>query len=609
MCGIAGRLGPRPLGTYVTEQVSVALAHRGPDGFENSRIAVGNLSLDLFFSRLSIIDLSPRSMQPFSFDDSVLIFNGEIYNYREIREDLVESGHQFRTSGDAEVLVHALREWGTGCLDRLEGMWAFAWYDNRDQKLWLSRDRFGEKPLYVYRLQDELVFASEPAAIAAIVGRKLNTNHTQVLRYLVNGYKSLFKHSETFFENVTALEPGSWISVDCKLQTRIGKYWNLEHRPSPDMSYEDAVSGVRVRLENSLRLRLRADVPIAFCLSSGIDSNSLAFLAKQLCDERVATYTIQTNDARYDESEAVSRVVQAANFDHTFIRVSQSDNLKHLRNLINRRQMPIATISYFIQALMLEAMSERGVKVSISGTAADELFTGYYDHHHFYLSSIFEDSRLFEESLSNWKRYVSAEVRNPYLKDPFRFVENPGFREHIYLNAKEFGALLVLPWEEQFIEKDFTSDVLRNRMLNELFAECVPVILMEDDFNAMSVSVENRSPFLDRQLAEFAFKIPTPYLIRDGYSKAVLRDAMRGVIPDWVRTNHKKIGFNANIRDLFNFDSPALKDELMSNSTLFNYIKRDAVERLIHQRVLKNSESKFFFNILCTAMFLDSLIA
>jgi len=120
MCGIAGRLGLRPLGTHVTEQVSVALAHRGPDGFEDYRIAVGNLSLDLFFSRLSIIDLSPRSMQPFSFDDSVLIFNGEIYNYREIREDLVKSGHQFRTSGDAEVLVHALREWGTGCLDRLK---------------------------------------------------------------------------------------------------------------------------------------------------------------------------------------------------------------------------------------------------------------------------------------------------------------------------------------------------------------------------------------------------------------------------------------------------------------------------------------------------------
>jgi len=198
-------------------------------------------------------------------------------------------------------------------------------------------------------------------------------------------------------------------------------------------------------------------------------------------------------------------------------------------------------------------------------------------------------------------------VRNPYLSDPDLFVRDPGFRGHIYLGAEEFATYLTNGFAEDFTERDFTSNLLRNRMLNELFAEAVPVILHEDDLNAMSFSIENRSPFLDRALFEHSLTIPTRHLIRDGKAKAVLREAMRGIVPDKVLDNRRKVGFNAPIESLLDADDPAVRAELLADSPLWEHVRRDKVEALLGKRNLPNSESKLLFNVLNAKLFLEEV--
>ena len=214
MCGIAGYIGKSPPRPNDLKQTSEVLKHRGPnfEGFYSHKFRDNNV--DLVHRRLSIIDLDDRSNQPFSYEGTVLVFNGEIYNYKEIRQQLRELGHVFKTFGDTEVLAHALHQWGQNALEKLEGMWAFAWYDEATGTLLLSRDRFGEKPLYIWSKNNGLYFASETRALAAIANDSLKVNENHLLRNLVNGYRSLYKTNETFFLEVEELSPSTCLKID-----------------------------------------------------------------------------------------------------------------------------------------------------------------------------------------------------------------------------------------------------------------------------------------------------------------------------------------------------------------------------------------------------------
>lgn len=606
MCGIAGRIGSSKFPVSAIELVQRTLRHRGPDGERVLTEDFGTFELTLFFSRLAIVDLDVRSMQPVQFDESCLIFNGEIYNYREIRTSLSVLGHHFQTDGDAEVLIHALREWGMDALCKLEGMWAFAWFDRRTKNVWLSRDRFGEKPLYWYRTPHEMLFASEITTLKAISHAPLQINVTQIYRYLVNGYKALNKTSDTFYSGVFRLDPGSWMKIDSSMSIEIGRYWNLEFRPELEMTFDEAVKGTRTRLETALLRTLHADVPIAFCLSAGVDSNGLAFLAKRLGHTPVRAYTIRTQDRRYDESERVTHALEGSGFKHAFVEIKQESGLDGLRKQILGRAAPVSTIAHYLQSQLYEAMANDGVKVALSGTAADEVFSGYFDHHLLYFASVQTDKDLLLASVDNWTRHIRPHVRNPFLSDAELFINNPQFREHIYLEADTFSQNLLSRWSEHFDERDFCSNLLRNRMMNELFFEATPVILNEDDINAMAQSIENRSPYLDRQLVEFAYTIPTSLLIRDGYAKAILRAAVDDVVPKFITGDYRKVGFNATLTDVFDFENKDLCKEILADSEVFSLVSRDAVKSLLDQKVLLNSSSKFLFNVLNVKLFLEN---
>jgi asparagine synthase (glutamine-hydrolysing) len=610
VCGIAGYVGPEPLEDGRAQRALDLLVHRGPDdASRRDFVTPDGRHVSLLHRRLTIIDFDPRSNQPFGFGATWLAFNGELYNYVEVRKALEREGVRFRTTSDTEVLCAALDRYGWAGLDDCEGMWAFASYDERTGELGLCRDRFGEKPLYLLRNERGLYFGSEIKAVLALAGVSPSVNRRQLARYIVNGYKSLYKSGETFFEGIEELERGTTLTVGAGGTHTRTPYWAAITDVETDMSFEEAVAGTRERLVRSVELRLRADAPLAFCMSGGVDSQALISIAKTVFEYDVHGFTIVNSDARYDEQDVIEDAIARLGLRHTAIPLRTEGFLPALRALVRHHDAPVLTITYYVQWLLMASIHDHGYRVSVSGTAADELFTGYYDHHLAYLYEVRGDLALAAAAREAWTQHVRPVVRNPYLSNPDLFVADPGFRGHIYLGADEFRRYLTNGFEEGFAEEQFTTNLLRNRMLNELFAEAVPAILHEDDHNAMYYSVENRSPFLDRDLFEFSQQIPTRHLVRDGKAKAVLREAVRGIAPDAVVDNRRKVGFNAPIESLLDTNDPQVREELLSDSPVWDLVRRDKVQTLLTRDQLPNSESKLLFNILCTKLFLEETSA
>jgi asparagine synthase (glutamine-hydrolysing) len=606
MCGIAGYFGTKTISEDHLDQCLSRMRRRGPDSatYRHWTNNAGRHAY-LLHSRLSIIDLDERSNQPFHIPPAWMAFNGELYNYLEVRNELSAQGYAFRTTSDTEVFLRAITHFGWSCLDRCEGMWAFAVYDEAKGSLSLSRDRFGEKPLYVLRDDTGVYFGSEVKFIAALRGKPLEVNYDHLYRYMVNGYKALYKDGHCFYKGLAEAPAATTLHFDLTGRETSEKYWQPAFQPDEQMTYAEAIAGARERLIRSVELRLRADVPLAFCMSGGVDSNSLISIAKRVFKYDVHGFTIVNTDARYEEQDMVETAVRELGIRHTSIPVDTKSFLTKLQTLVRQHDAPVYTITYFAHWLLMESIAQHGYRISVSGTAADELFTGYYDHHLAYLHDVQNEPALYEASVEAWKKYIRPIVRNPLLNKPTAFIDNPNMREHIFLDAEDFAKYLTAPWSEDFAEQRFTGSLLRNRMLNEMFHECVPVILHEDDLNAMYFSIENRSPFLDRALFEFCFTIPSRYLIRHGRAKAVLRDAMEGIVPEAVRTNRRKVGFNAPIFSFLDVKDPQVRSYLLDGSPIFEHVRRDKIEALIAKPNLPNSESKFLFYFLNSKIFLE----
>lgn len=605
MCGIAGYYGTERLSSLKVDKCLALMGRRGPDGHSLIERSLGDGRRGyLLHARLRIIDLDPRANQPFVRGQGHLCFNGEIYNYLELRQTLARTGEGFSTESDTEVLATLLDRYGLEKIDECEGMWAFAWLDASG--LLLCRDRFGEKPLYLFEDKTGIYFGSEPKFIFALLGHRLPINVDHLYRYLVNGYKALYKQQQTFFVGLQELQPGTWLRIDpdgnCKRQA----YWQPKFDQYEEkLSFEDAVASVQSALLDSVKLRLRADVPIAFCLSGGVDSNALIAIASRKLNYQVHGFTIMNTDTRYEERDLVENTVQELGLRHTSIAINHRDFLSNLRHLIRYHDAPVCTITYYAQWQLMAAIAEAGYRVSVSGTGADELFSGYFDHQNFYLQALNAEPYNQAQARENWHQVVAPIVRNPVLQDPDCFIKDPARRDHIYLEAATFAGFLKTPWQEVFSEQHYSTVVLRNRMNNELFHESVPPILHEDDLNAMYFSVENRSPFLDRRLFEVCQSIPTRHLIRDGKAKAVLREAVRGIAPNAVVNNPRKVGFNVPIFDYLDVNDPQVCDQILADSPIFEHVHRDPIEQLIRQPHLPNSQSKFLFYFLNAKIFLE----
>ena len=603
MCGIAGVIASAPPDPGRLRAALDTMKRRGPDAEGVYQGRLGNHAVTLLHTRLSIIDLDPRANQPFVREGLALSFNGELYNYVELRRTLEARGHRFTTQSDTEVLLEAYRAWGDACLDRFEGMWAFALLDEAKGRLLLSRDRFGEKPLYTMQKDGALYFASEVKALAALAGEWPSVDRAQIRRYLVNGYKALYKQPANWFEGVQELPAAYYAAFVEPRLVEPKPYWALRYAPEP-MSLEEAQRGARERLFEAVKIRLRADVPIAFCLSGGIDSSALAGIAAKHFGQNLHAFSVVDSDPRYDERDNMTATVDYLGCTHHVAHSSTAGFFERLERQIAYHDAPVATITYYMHAFLSEAIHDAGFKVAISGTAADEMFTGYYDHYGFWLAEMSARPE-FPALLDDWRASYGRHVRNPVLQDPLVFQKHPDERGHIYLNASLFESFLTEPCGEGFQEAPYSDNLLRKRMMNELFHECVPVILHEDDLNSMMVSIENRSPYLDRALIEFLFRVPAEHLIKDGYVKFLLRSAVDGLVPDSVRLDKRKRGFNASIDSLIDRNNPKTREKLLDDSPIFDLVRRDSVERFLDTDMSDNSFSKFLFSFVSAKTFMD----
>ena len=605
MCGIAGKFGGASVAPLVTNRVANLLSHRGPDGYRQLELSLGGHNLFLHHGRLAIIDIGDRSAQPFSKHGLVLIFNGEIYNYLEIRSQLVGMGHEFLTDSDTEVIIESYHRWGESCVERFEGMWSLVLADTRRNGIWMSRDRFGEKPLFFSIVRRELFFASEVKALVELMGIRPEINTDKIRNYLVNGYRTIFKEGGSWYSNIHSFPAGSSAFIRSPDQVDPYKYWQLNYFPDENLSLAKAEETVIELLDRSLSLRLRSDVPLAFCLSGGVDSTLLSTMASiRLGQQDVHCFSIVDVDSRYDESDGIDQVVNAIGCNHNKIILHPDGFFDRMHSLVRAHDAPVATISYYIHSFLSEAISSYGYKVAISGTGADELFSGYYDHYLFWLSEQYGRAD-FDKLLDEWRYGFGGHVRNPILKDPLAFYRNPRERGHITFDSDTFDSMMFDEVGSTFCEDDYTPNLLRNRMLNELFSEIVPVILAEDDLNSMMWGIENRSPFLDSKLAEFAYRIPNKYLIQNGLSKWLLRSAGKGIVPDNVRLDYRKRGFNASIDSLVDRSNPKILEEILEPGPIFDIVRREKIEAFLRQDMTDNSRSKFLFSFLSAKIFME----
>lgn len=606
MCGIAGYIGLQYISREILNNCINRLHQRGPDDrgiYENTE---GILNVGLLHTRLSIIDLDPQSAQPFHFDRYVFSYNGEIYNYIELRNELKSLGYKFHTNGDTEVMAAAWSEWGKEALNRFDGMWSIAIYDKDSKILTLTTDPFGEKPLYYMKGEDgTLWFGSQIDTVLALSGKRPKVNWQHLKRYLVNGYKSLHKTENTFVEDITNVPGNRVIEISTK-GIFTAPYWRPPtYKPDFNKKRVDFVAQVRETLIESVSRRMRSDVPLAFCMSGGVDSNSIIGIAASHLGLDVHGFTILHDDVRYDERELVDLSSRELGLKNHKIMMKPENFVFNLQNMVAARFGPVSTLSYYTQNYLYKAISEYGYKVAISGTAADELFTGYYDHHLLYLASEFSDPMKRAQAVKNWEMFVKPITRNPLLQDPDMYLKAPGFRDHLYYKNKYYAEFLRDDWCEPFIETLYCGSLMRNRMMNELFHEAVPIILTEDDMNAMQYSVENRSPFLSRDLLNISMQIPDEALIQNGFAKTILREAMEGLVPEPILWERRKIGFNSSLFEVADIKSDNLREIILDKTSFYDMVDRKSVEAFLSKDLILNSDSKFLFNLINAKMTVD----
>jgi asparagine synthase (glutamine-hydrolysing) len=530
VCGIGGIVGGRAdPGALLA--MAAAMAHRGPDG----QGVWSDEGVGLAFRRLAIIDLYPRSDQPLHFEHLHLVFNGEIYNYLELREELRRAGHSFHTEGDGEVLLHAWREWGEGALERVNGMFAFGVWDSRERSLTLASDPFGEKPLYWTIHGGRLVFASDVRAILQATASVGAPDQSALAPFVALGLLPPIERS--FFAGVWRL-PGAHLLRWRGGEVETVRYW-WPREVVPPATYAEAVETLRELLTDSIRLRLRADVPVGTSLSGGVDSSAIVALSGQLAGEHTRhAFTASFPGFVRDEWDLAHEVATAANVaEHHRVCPEAAELLEDLDRLVSDQEEPFMTTSIYAQWRVMAAAREAGVTVLLDGQGADELFGGYDVSGGWALQSM-GAGRVLRGLLTGPARFDRAKALG-YDTLP-RALARRYRRAAASPYASREAVALAVGVEPPSVPG---GTPLRRELLRETIHTSLPGLLRFADRDSMAHSREVRLPFLDRRVAEFALSLPADFLYRDGVTKRVLRDAVDGLVPASVLERREKLRF------------------------------------------------------------------
>lgn len=568
MCGISGIINKNF--TRVSEdeirKMTDLIVHRGPDSegyFIENNFAFGN-------RRLCILDLSENGHQPMTFKTRYTItYNGEIYNYLEIRKDLERFGYMFNSGTDTEVILAAYDKYGTNCINRFNGMWAFALYDKEQSLIFCSRDRFGVKPFYYSNNHDKFVFGSE---LKQIIGyqTRLKVNQPILMDYLVSGFDD--HTNETFYRDIYKLEQAHNLIYNLKSNTWfINKYYEINIDPDISKLKEtDSINLYKSTLYDSIKLRLRSDVKVGTCLSGGLDSSSVATIASSLyrqnSNNRFTSITAKSTETEFDESHFAEAVSKHSDLDWNITTPATHDFITNIDKIISVQEEPFGSPSVFMQFMVFQKARELGCTVMLDGQGGDESLLGYERYYPAYLLSLSPVKRFFNffnasgnSGLSNKDLlfylfyFTTPSLRLMKLKKKFPFIN------------KEFYNLLNV----KYIQESSKSyrDIINLQML-ELMNLQLPHLLKYEDRNSMYHSIETRLPFIDYRLIEIALSLDNGYKIKDGWTKYVLRKSVEDILPFDISWRKNKIGFNAPEKTWMTGISDQVKNSLGGSEIL-----------------------------------------
>jgi asparagine synthase (glutamine-hydrolysing) len=588
MCGIAGIISSKKNRVRLNslQKMATALQHRGPNGegfWINESATVG-----FAHRRLSIIDLSAEAAQPFQYLHVTITFNGEIYNYVELKDFLRQKGFTFSTQSDTEVIVAAYCFWGKDCLQHFDGMFAFALYDNKQNEVFIARDRCGEKPFYYAVSEDDgsFYFASEMKALWT-VGIEKKTNHHQLLNYLTIGYTSNpADKSQTFYSNIRTLEAGHYLLITNN-ELKITKYELQIKRDKLQNSIkeeQEVIATFSNLLTSSIQTRLRSDVAIGTSLSGGLDSSSIVANIHQLTqlgNYKPQTFTASFPNFEKDETQYSMTVAKYFNLQQHIVCPTANDLVNDFETLMYHQEEPLQSASVFTQYSVYKLAKEKGITVLLDGQGADEILGGYKKYAHWFLQE------LLRTNLSKFKQEKALLITNEFL-------ETWSYKNYV---AAFFPTFTAKQLQQQAIHQQNINQFINKEYLHQyqnIYSLQKPVVgalqdilsyntnrfgldelLRYADRNSMAHSTEVRLPFLNKELVTFVASLPSSFKINNGFTKWILRESVKEKLPKEIVWRKGKVGY----------EPP--QQQWMQHSKMQEMI-RLARKKLVDQNVLSN---------------------
>jgi asparagine synthase (glutamine-hydrolysing) len=581
MCGICGifRVDKSPVHPEQISAMMIRMKHRGPDDegvFCKEHVGLG-------FVRLSIIDLSQNGHQPMSDPQNrfVIVHNGEVYNYLELKEYLSTRGYVFHSSTDTEVILYSYLEWGASCLAHFNGMWAFAIYDTQTQSLFMARDRFGVKPLYYRQDQNQLIFASEIPPLLSVANEAFSPDPQAIYEYLAYGRTD--RTENTFFMGIKKLLPGHLLKIEGN-QIKIERWYSLrEQLKEPFRSSQE----FKETLRSAIDIRLRSDVPLGVCLSGGLDSSSIvSLLLTDFQKKDLQTFSAIYGQGKSGDESSYIREYEDAPLKMHFTTPSAESLFADMPRFVAAHGEPVPSSSAYAQYKVMES-AQGHIVVTLDGQGSDEQLAGYHQYFGFFFKGLLSSFR-WVSLISELYHYLRIH-RSLY-----------GIRFFLYYLFPPLFESTQIPKGKEYFFATFLNDCVLDRSQNDSlfhsknlhdallinFEKKLAILLKWEDRNSMAFSLESRLPFLDYRLVERNLSLPEHYLIKNGSTKVILREAMKGILPERIRCRQDKIGFGTPQNDWFRHPTFQKYIQDMLNS-----------RRFINRQIINSKQAQALYHL------------
>ncbi len=636
MCGITGYVNlKKKIDNKLFAKMNNIIKHRGPDdegyvlinqkkiinasGEDTADILKGkyrnineipnDYNIILGHRRLSILDLSEKGHQPMQDETGNIqvVFNGEIYNYIEIRNELKEKGYIFHTNCDTEVIVNSYKEWGTNCINKFNGMWAFAIYDKGQSKIFCSRDRFGIKPFYYYFDEEKIIFSSEIKQIIEDKSIKRIANDRVVFNYLFYGKDDY--NEETFFKSIFSLRPSHNLEIKLdfnnkSFETKIYRYYDIK-RKKVQNSEQINIKELNDELERSIKYRLRSDIPVGSCLSGGLDSSSIVTKACKELEKEQKNKTFETFTSCYDENPEIDeryyskKVVEFSKCKENLVFPNKQNLMEDIENVIWHQDSPFPSLSIYAQWCVMRKANEKKIKVLLDGQGGDETFLGYERYVVFLLKDNLRKFKLIQ-FFKNYKLYKNSyNLSLRRLIQFFIYFSNNNHWLYLtkYIKNKKSDCLNKEFFKKHKKNRDYAINIsfkdwfeLQRTEINSL--NLIPLLRYEDR-NSMAFSIETRLPFLDYKLVEKDMEIPLGQKIKNGYTKNILREVMKNEMDEEVVFRKNKLGFEVPQKNWIDQLDDNYIYTFINNMKTKKYFNEEAIKDIFKKKINDNMRWKF----------------